>query len=129
MRLFAAAVGLVIFLSISMRAQAAQNHALDLVLPTDNDALFSGGGAAFYQYVERDFKGVKSTPWEGGQYGFVRDPVETSAGVVYTRFHEGIDVKPLRRDARDEPLDAVRAIADGKVVHTNVVPGYSNYGN
>ena len=101
---------------------------VDLVLPTDNDALFSGNGPAFYQYVERDFKGVKSTPWEGGQYGFVRDPVETSAGTVYTRFHEGIDIKPLQRDARDEPLDEVRAIADGKVVHTNLVPGYSNYG-
>jgi hypothetical protein len=101
---------------------------VDLVLPTDNDALFSGNGSGFYQYVERDFKGVKSTPWEGGQYGFVRDPVETSAGTVYTRFHEGIDIKPLQRDARDEPLDEVRAIADGKVVHTNLVPGYSNYG-
>src|SRR5947199_2074981 len=105
-----------------------ENQAVDLGLPTDNDSLFSGGGAAFYQYIERDFKGVKSTPWEGGQYGFVRDPVETSAGVVCTRFHEGIDIRPLRRDARGEPLDEVRAIADGKVVHTNLVPGYSNYG-
>ena len=128
MRLFAAAGALVILSHFSMMAQT-ERSVLDLVLPTDNDALFFGNGPTFYQYVERDFKGVKSTPWEGGQYGFVRDPVETSAGVVYTRFHEGIDVKPLRRDARDEPLDAVRAIADGKVVHTNVVPGYSNYGN
>ena len=109
-----------------MMAQT-ERSVLDLVLPTDNDALFSGG-PAFYQYIERDFKGVKSTPWEGGQYGFVRDPIETSAGIVYTRFHEGIDIKPLRRDARGEPLDEVRAIADGKVVHTNPVPGYSNYG-
>jgi hypothetical protein len=123
-----AAVSLLAFLHFSIMAQT-DRVVVDLVLPTDNDALFSGNGPAFYQYVERDFKGVKSTPWEGGQYGFVRDPVETSAGVVYTRFHEGIDVKPLRRDARDEPLDEVRAIADGKVVHTNVVPGYSNYGN
>src|SRR5213075_1290860 len=99
-----------------------------LVLPTDNDALFSGGGAAFYQYIERNYNGVKSTPWEGGQYGVGRDPTETAGCVVYTRFHEGIDIKPLRRDARGEPLDEVRAIADGKVVHTNLVPGYSNYG-
>src|SRR5439155_1091260 len=35
---------------------------------------------------------------------------------------------PLHRDPRGEPLDEVRAIADGKVVHTNLVPGYSNYG-
>ena len=105
-----------------------QNQALDLVLPTDNDALFSGGGAAFYQYIERNFKGVRSTPWEGGQYGFVRDPTDTAGGVVYTRFHEGIDIRPLHRDAHGEPLDEVRAIADGKVVHVNSVPGYSNYG-
>ena len=105
-----------------------QNQTVDLVLPTDNDALFSGGGAAFYQHIERNFKGVKSTPWEGGQYGFVRDPTDTAGGVVYTRFHEGIDIRPLHRDAHGEPLDEVHAIADGKVVHVNSVPGYSNYG-
>jgi hypothetical protein len=106
----------------------AQAQALNLVLPTDNDALFSGDGPAFYQYIERNFKGVKSTPWEGGQYGFVRDPTDTSGGVVYTQFHEGIDIRPLHRDARGEPLDEVRAIADGKVAHVNPVPGHSNYG-
>jgi len=105
-----------------------QNQTLDLVLPTDNDALLSGGGAAFYQHIERNFKGLKSTPWEGGQYGFVRDPTDTAGGLVYTRFHEGIDIRPLHRDAHGEPLDEVRAIADGKVVHVNSVPGYSNYG-
>ncbi len=41
---------------------------------------------------------------------------------------EGIDIRPLHRDANGDPLDEVRAIADGKVVHTNLVPGYSNYG-
>src|SRR5438105_7945130 len=127
MRSFAAAGSLVIFSHFSMMAQT-ERPVLDLVLPTDNDALFRGGGPAFYQSIERDYEGVKSTPWEGGQYGFVRDPVETPEGIVYTRFHEGIDIKPLRRDARGEPLDEVRAIADGKVVHTNLVPGYSNYG-
>src|SRR5437899_5899404 len=112
-----------------VRATAmGENQTVDLVLPTDNDALFSGGGAAFYQYVERNYKGVKSTPWEGGQYGFVRDPIDTAAGLAYTRFHEGIDIRPLRYDANGEALDEVRAIADGKVVHTTLVPGYSNYG-
>src|SRR5439155_5819700 len=128
MRLFAAAIVLAIFSSIAIRAQPAQDHALDLVLPTDNDALFSGDGAAFYQYVERNYKGEKSTPWEGGKYGFVRDPTDTAGGVVYTRFHEGIDIRSLHRDENGEPLDEVRAISDGKVVHTNLVPGYSNYG-
>jgi murein DD-endopeptidase MepM/ murein hydrolase activator NlpD len=109
-------------------AMLAHAQPLNLALPTDNDTLFSGDGPAFYQYIERNFKGVKSTPWEGGQYGFVRDPTDTSGGVVYARFHEGIDIRPLRRDAHGEPLDEVRAIAAGKVVHVNLVPGYSNYG-
>src|SRR6266480_277834 len=128
MRLLFAAIVFAYYLSASMSVQTAQNHGLDLVLPTDNDALFSGEGPAFYQYIERDYQGVKSTPWEGGQYGFVRDPKDTAAGVVYTRFHEGIDIRCLHRDANGEPLDEVRAIADGEVVHVNLVPGYSNYG-
>jgi len=105
-----------------------QSEPLNLVLPTENNAIFRGDGPEFYQYIERDFKGVKSTPWEGGQYGYVRDPEETSAGIVYTRFHEGIDIKPMDRDADGEPIDPVRAIAAGVVVHTNPVAGYSNYG-
>src|SRR3954469_1910979 len=100
----------------------------NLVFPTDNDALLRGDGPAFYQYIERDYHGEKSTPWEGGRYGFVRNPVETSAGIIYTRLHEGMDIKPLQRDARGEPLDAVRAIAPGVVVHANPVAGWSNYG-
>jgi murein DD-endopeptidase MepM/ murein hydrolase activator NlpD len=124
MRLLIAALTTLI---ISGAASVAQVQ-LDLVLPTNNDALFRGAGPQFYQYVERVYKGVKSTPWEGGQYGFVRDPVETSEGMVFTRFHEGVDIRALERDARGEPLDQVRAIADGRVVHTNLVPGHSNYG-
>lgn len=110
--------------------KTAEHDRVDLVLPTDNDTLFSGpaGAGAFYQYIERTYKGVKSTPWEGGQYGFVRDPIETPGGMVFTRFHEGIDIRCLHRDARGEPLDEVRAIADGKVVHANFAAGHSNYG-
>jgi murein DD-endopeptidase MepM/ murein hydrolase activator NlpD len=128
MRIVRAAITVFGFLSVAMTGRSAQSHSLDLVLPTDNDALFSGEGPAFYQYVERNYKGMKSTPWEGGKYGFVRDPTDTAGGVVYTRFHEGIDIRPVHRDANGEPLDEVRAIADGKVVHVNLVPGYSNYG-
>jgi murein DD-endopeptidase MepM/ murein hydrolase activator NlpD len=101
---------------------------LDLALPTDNDAIYRGDGPEFYQYIDRDYQGVKSTPWQGGQYGFVRDPVETPAGTVYTRFHEGVDIRPLQRDEKGEPIDPVRAIAAGVVVHTNLTASYSNYG-
>lgn len=123
----ACAIAIIISAEIPVVAQRSADG-LNLVLPTDNTALFSGGGPEFYQYITRDYKGVKSTPWQGGQYGFVRNPVETVAGRIYMRFHEGIDIRPVHRDANGEPLDQVRAIADGKVVHVNLVPGYSNYG-
>jgi peptidase M23-like protein len=111
-----------------MTINTARGQDLDLILPTDNDALFSGDGPAFYQYVDRNYGGAKSTPWEGGQYGFVRDPKSTGGGVIYTRFHEGIDIRSVHRDANGEPLDEVRAIVDGQVVHVSLVPSYSNYG-
>jgi len=128
MRVSFAAVAFTLLFSAPMTIQTARSQGLDLALPTDNDALFSGDGAAFYQYVDRDYDGVKSAPWEGGQYGFVRDPKSIGGAIVYTRFHEGIDIRSVHRDANGEPLDEVRAIADGQVVHVNPVPGYSNYG-
>ncbi|MGI8890721.1 MAG: M23 family metallopeptidase [Chthoniobacterales bacterium] len=106
----------------------AEDAPLNLELPTDNKALLRGDGADFFQVIERNLHGVISHPWQGGQYGFVRDPIETGAGTVYTRFHEGMDIKPLRRDERGEPLDEVRSIAEGKVVYTSQVAGASNYG-
>jgi len=124
-RLARCAIVLVVSFPVLLQSQS---EPLNLVLPTDNDAIYRGDGPEFYQYIERDYKGVKSTPWEGGQYGFVRDPAETPAGIVYTRLHEGIDIRPRQRDASGEPLDLVRAIAAGVVVHTSLVAGFSNYG-
>ena len=115
-------------LFLAVTAVRAEETPLDLALPTDNTALLRGDDAAFYQVIERNLHGVISYPWQGGQYGFVRDPVETAGGSVYTRFHEGMDIRPLRRDARGEPLDDVRAIAEGTVVYTNSAAGASNYG-
>ena len=99
-----------------------------LILPTDNDGLLTGNFAEFYQYVQRDFDGQVSQPWEGGQYGFVRDPRRIGSQIIYTRFHEGIDIRPLHRDAAGEPEDVIHAIAAGTVVYTNPVAGNSNYG-
>ena len=113
--------------ALPLQGQTAK-AGVNLILPTENDALFRNDGEAFYQHIERDYQGVKSTPWEGGRYGFVRDPMETAKGLVYTRFHEGIDIRPVHRDENGEPTDEIHVIADGKVVHVNPVPGYSNYG-
>ncbi|MEO8043450.1 MAG: M23 family metallopeptidase [Spartobacteria bacterium] len=106
----------------------AEEVPVNLKLPTDNTALLRGDKENFYQVIERNVHGVISYPWQGGQYGFVRDPVEAAGGPVYTRFHEGMDIRPMHRDARGEPLDEVRAMADGKVVYTSQAAGASNYG-
>ena len=95
--------GILLALIASSAALLAEDSQIEISLPTDNDALFRGGGPEFYQYIERDFRGEKSTPWEGGRYGFVRNPVPTVEGLIYTRFHEGIDIRCLHRDARGRP--------------------------
>jgi murein DD-endopeptidase MepM/ murein hydrolase activator NlpD len=101
---------------------------LDIILPTKNHALFTNEPEKFYMYVNRFTDGVKTTPWEGGTYGFVRNPRETPHGTIYTRLHGGVDIRPLERDAQGNPLDEVRAISAGRVVHVNPRPGGSNYG-
>src|SRR5258708_5176115 len=88
--------------------------ALDLTFPTKNRALLEGDGEAFYMFVDREVQGEKITVWEGGQYGYVRDPHVTSGGLVYSRFHEGVDIKPLERSSDGEPLDIVTAASAGK---------------
>ena len=115
-------------LSIAISAPA-QIQRLNLVLPTDNRALLEGRPEDFYQFIDRTVDKERTTPWEGGQFGFVRDPRKLHTGeILYARFHEGLDIKPVSRDARGEPLDEVRSIARGEVVHTALESGKSNYG-
>ncbi|QTN33212.1 M23 family metallopeptidase [Akkermansiaceae bacterium] len=101
---------------------------LVLSLPTENAHLFSGEPEKFYMYVDRIFEGETSKPWEGGSFGYVRSPVRVGGNVVMSRFHEGIDIAPVRRDKAGNPLDLVMAIAAGEVAHTSLVSGRSNYG-
>lgn len=102
---------------------------MNLVLPTDNDALLRGKPEEFYMYVDRNFEGQASKPWEGGQYGYFRGPVRVSPEqVVYMHFHEGIDIACQKRSEKGEPEDEVRSISDGEVVHVSDLPGGSNYG-
>lgn len=101
---------------------------MTLVLPTDNDGIFRNDGPGFYMFVDRNFEKQVTTPWEGGQYGFVRGPVRFGDRMVLMAFHEGVDIAPVKRDAAGEPLDEVRSISQGEVVHTSLSPGGSNYG-
>lgn len=121
MKLFFTSITLLTACLAGNRA-AGQN----LLLPTDNRALFDQP-AEFFQFVDRDFEGMKTSPWEGGQFGFVRDPRRLGSRVAYARFHEGLDIKPMARDSRGEPQDEVRAICDGVVAYV-AGAGVSNYG-
>lgn len=63
---------------------------------------------------------------ESAYYGSVRT---TKLGNGYVAsFHEGIDIAPVERDRRSQPLDQITAAADGRVLYVNRIAGNSNYG-
>ena len=97
--------------------------------PTDNISLVESRAEQFFMFVDRSTPTGQVQVWQGGNYGFVRNPRETAQGTVYTKFHEGIDIAPAARDAKGEPLDEVRAVADGTVGYVTASPRSSNYGN
>ena len=96
--------------------------------PTDNRALLEGRPQDYFMHVNRDFEGERSTPWQGGQFGFVRGPVRDGVGIRYSQLHEGIDIRPVHRDVQGNPTDEVRAAAAGLVAHVSHEARASNYG-
>ena len=101
---------------------------LDLRLPTENQHLFTGEMDQFYMYVDRNFEGQTTKPWQAGTYGFVRTAVRINGEMLLTKFHEGIDICPTKRDAAGNPLDLVASIAAGRVAYVSPIAGRSNYG-
>ena len=101
---------------------------LSFQLPTENRHLLTGEPEKYYMYVDRTFEKVRSTPWQGGSWGMVRGPVRVGGEIKYLSFHEGIDIKPIKRDKAGNPLDLIMSIAEGRVVHVSDVAGRSNYG-
>jgi len=89
-------------------------------LPTENRHLFEDQPKKFYQPTI-------SRRLISGMFGFTRTS-EPEPARIFERFHKGIDIRPLRRDARGEPLDPVRACADGVVVRVNNNEKISDYG-
>ena len=86
----------------------------ELAWPTPNEAFAEGKGvAAFLQDAG------SGDPASGG-FGCVR-----SAGL---QFHEGLDIKAVKRDRLGEPLDDVFAAMDGVVRYVNLRAGDSSYG-
>jgi murein DD-endopeptidase MepM/ murein hydrolase activator NlpD len=86
----------------------------NLIWPTPNPAFQNG------ESIEAFIQPTVSGAPESGLFGCVRN-----SG---SRFHEGLDLFPVKRDRRGEPLDPVYAVLPGKVVHASRVAGYSSYG-
>lgn len=98
------------------------------ILPTANRALFAGDYPNYFMHVPRNWDGRAYSVWQGGQHGFVRSPVASQGEVLYMKFHEGLDIRPTRRDSRGNPLDVVWSVGPGKVAYVNSVTALSSYG-
>lgn len=90
-----------------------------LVFPTDQKALLDPDAPGVFQST------ASGTP-ESALYGSVR--TGSRGGRLVPTFHEGLDIAARQRDRKGQPLDAVRAVADGIVAHANRFGGNSNYG-
>jgi murein DD-endopeptidase MepM/ murein hydrolase activator NlpD len=116
------------FVQDEVSASPPGPRVLYIQLPTGNDALLHGDEPAFYMGLDQTIPGLRPEGWMGGRYGFVRNQAVTPIGRVFTRVHQGIDIRPLGRDANDNPTDSIRAISDGRVAFVNAQPGSSSYG-
>jgi murein DD-endopeptidase MepM/ murein hydrolase activator NlpD len=83
-------------------------------LPTANQALYEAGGG------DRFFVGTVGKTWDTGTFGCVRTDG--------WQMHEGLDIRCLKRDKRNEPVDPVMASAEGAVAYISTKAGLSNYG-
>lgn len=95
-------------------ALAAAGARADLVWPTESKAF--GNGAPYTEFIQPTASGRP----ESGLFGDTRNNGY--------RFHEGIDIKPVRRDRKGEALDGVFAALPGKVAMINRIAGNSSYG-
>jgi hypothetical protein len=86
----------------------------DLVWPTPSRALEQG--RPYGEFVQPTESGLT----ESGMFGCVR--------TNRRQFHEGLDLRPIRRDQRGEAADPVFAILPGVARYANPMPGASNYG-
>ena len=102
------------FLAILVFAPFASAQRIEISWPTPNPAWEKGRN--YENWVQPTVSGEANS----GLYGSVR-----SSG---TQFHEGLDIKPIGRDARGEATDRITAAMDGVVRNVSSRPGESNYG-
>lgn len=103
-----------VVLSAALLLAAFVASAQPFQLPTANRAIFQAGGE------ESFFQGTAGKPWTHGQFGCVRTEGR--------QLHEGVDIRCVQRDKRDEPTDPILASAAGTVAYISANPALSNYG-
>lgn len=101
-------------LLLALGAATARAQRIEIDWPTPSNAWERGRD--YEQWVQP----TESGDPRSGLWGSVR-----SGG---TQFHEGIDIRPVKRDARGEAADPVTAAMDGVVRHINARAGESSYG-
>lgn len=99
---------------VVLRFMAAGLSAMSLYWPTPNTAFIEGKPEETY------LQPTASGRLESALFGCTRNDGR--------RFHEGIDLKPLKRDRRGRATDPVFAIAPGEIAHINRIGGNSSYG-
>ena len=114
MRMFLTRVLAFGWLALPMFSLAGAAERFTLVWPTPSTAWAEHKPPV--QWLQHAGSGDPAT----GGFGGVR-----SGG---SRFHEGIDLKPVARDRRGEPLDSVFAAMAGVVRHLSSSSGNSGYG-
>lgn len=105
-------------LSLALFISQAGVAADDMILswPTANPAFAQG--KPYGHYVQPT---SRENPIQSGIYGCVRNNG--------FKFHEGIDLKSIKRDAAKRSVDTVFAAMDGVVAHINRKAADSSYGN
>jgi len=88
--------------------------ATGLTWPTPNPAFQEG------RPIESFVQPTSSGRVESGLFGCTRNDG--------AKFHEGLDLFPIKRDRRGEALDPVYAILPGRVAYVSRTAGHSSYG-
>jgi len=109
-------MGLFVFraLFLLLGLSLAGSVSAGLIWSTPNPAFQNG------ESIEAFVQPTASGLVESGLFGCVRNGGR--------RFHEGLDLFPLKRNSRGEPVDEVYAVLPGRVVHVNRMAAYSSYG-
>lgn len=105
--------GLAAVLSLAM-ASMLPGASPRLVWPTPNDAFQQG--APMEEFLQPTLSGRL----ESALFGCTRNDG--------TRFHEGLDLKPVLRRRRGEPTDPIFVVLPGRVIYVNERAGHSSYG-